>query len=177
MRCTPVIKPYNTSQITWSTPHHCRPQLHNRLPHLLGSHHNTLSQKNYIIFFNLGDSYTRSSWLLQGTSAFVFHKLLLTIPLKCNVAHTNCKCFKITNQRGVALVSLASIHPMRNEINTSKQNRCHAPLIIQALAIDLLTSVQHCIWAVLYVKCAVSLQITEYFKNEVGINKKYWNKK
>ena len=35
----------------------------------------------------------------------------------------------ITDQRGVALVSLVSIHPSRNEINTSEQNGFHAPSI------------------------------------------------
>ena len=41
----------------------------------------------------------------------------------------NANALTIANQRGVALVSLASIHSTRNEINTRERNGCHAPLI------------------------------------------------
>ena len=41
----------------------------------------------------------------------------------------NANALTIANQSGVALVSPASIHPTRNEINTHEWNGCHAPLI------------------------------------------------
>ena len=41
----------------------------------------------------------------------------------------NANALTIADQRGVALVSLASIHPTRNEINIRERNGCHAPLI------------------------------------------------
>jgi len=55
------------------------------------------------------------------------------VPLKHNIALARMSQFArdwiITKKRGVALISLASIHPCKCFSNTRKQNGCHTPFI------------------------------------------------
>ena len=86
---------------------------------------------------------------MQGVQSTVKYTALKSTGYRSNVtSHSlTANVLIIADQRDMVLVSLASIHPTRNEINTSERKECYAPklAIIQALAIDLLASVRRCI--------------------------------
>ena len=58
------------------------------------------------------------------------HRLLCAVQPKHNIVLTREQAFAdVTNQRGVAPYSLASIHPVYSGMNTQEQDGCDTPLI------------------------------------------------
>jgi len=119
------------------------------------------------IVFELSFSHTLKYWASFVTWS---HHVSLSRGQTCTVAP---KCIWVheylfactginTNRRGMAPISLMSIHPVYSGINTHERNGCHALSISDYSSVSKcsLAQVQCCPWAVLYVHANLIIQIS-----------------